>query len=59
MALLKNKMVNANTKWDACIKLCEDDERWNLLKMSDKKKYFTQYVAEIKKINQLEQKAKT
>lgn len=34
-------MVNINTKWDACIKLCEDDERWNLLKMSDKKKYFT------------------
>jgi hypothetical protein len=41
MALLKNKLVNVNTKWDACIKLCEDDDRWNPLKTSDKKKYFT------------------
>ncbi len=44
MTLLKNKMVSVNTKWDSCIKICEDDERWQLLKMSDKKKYFTEYV---------------
>lgn len=51
MALLKSKMINTNTKWDSCIKLCEDDDRWNLLKMSDKKKYFLQYVSELKKIS--------
>ena len=59
MALLKNKMININTKWDVCIKLCEDDDRWNLLKTSDKKKYFTEYIADLKKISELEMKAKT
>lgn len=59
MTLLKNKQINSNTKWDVCIKLCEDDERWNLLKISDKKRYFTEYIGELKKINELEQKAKT
>ena len=59
MALLKSKLINTNTKWDVCIKLCEDDERWNLLKMSDKKKYFMEYTSELKKISELQQKAKT
>lgn len=40
MALLKQKLIGVNTKWDACIKLCEDDDRWQLLKISDKKKYY-------------------
>lgn len=53
MTLLKNKLIGVNTKWDVCIKLCEDDQRWNLLKMSDKKKYFTQYIGELKKISEL------
>lgn len=52
MTLLKSKSITVNTKWDACIKLCEDDDRWNLLpRMADKKKYFQDYVAELKKIN--------
>jgi hypothetical protein len=51
MALLKHKCINATTKWDACIKLCEDDDRWQLLKISDKKKYFNEYIAELKKIS--------
>lgn len=51
MALLKSKMVNTNTKWDACTKLCEEDERWNLLKTSDKKKYYLEYISELKKIS--------
>lgn len=25
MNLLKQKLIGVNTKWDACIKLCEDD----------------------------------
>jgi hypothetical protein len=45
MALLKSKSVGINTKWDACITLCEDDDRWNLLKMSEKKKYFNDYIS--------------
>lgn len=53
MALFKNKMINVNTKWDVCIKLCEDDDRWNLLKTSDKKRFFTEYISELKKISQL------
>ncbi len=40
MALLKNKFVDVNCKWNMCIKLCQDDERWELLKISEKKKYF-------------------
>ena len=45
MALLKQKRIGVSTKWDACIKLCEDDDRWQLLKISDKKKYYLEYVA--------------
>ena len=39
-ALLKQKLIGVSTKWDACIKLCEDDDRWQLLKISDKNKYY-------------------
>lgn len=59
MALLKQKFIGANTKWDSCIKLCEDDDRWQLLKISDKKKYFNEYIGELKKISDQEKKAKT
>lgn len=59
MSLLKAKSVNANTKWDSCIKLCEDDDRWQLLKISDKKKYYNQYISELKKMDEIEKKAKT
>lgn len=45
MALLKMKLIGVTTKWDSCIKLCEDDPRWQLLKISDKKKYFNEYVS--------------
>lgn len=38
--MLKQKGIQINTKWDSCAKICEDDERWNLLKISDKKRYF-------------------
>ena len=40
MALLKQKLIGVSTKWDACIKLCEDDDRWQLLKISEKKRYY-------------------
>jgi len=53
MALLKKKTININTKWDICIQLCEDDDRWNLLKMSDKKRYFNDYITELKKIDEM------
>lgn len=53
MSLLKQKSININTKWDVCIQLCEDDERWNLLKMSEKKKYFIDYINELKKIDEM------
>lgn len=59
MALLKQKLIGVSTKWDACIKLCEDDDRWQLLKISDKKKYYLEYVAELKKASDQEKKAKT
>ena len=59
MALLKQKLININTKWDVCIQLCEDDDRWNLLKISEKKKYFNDYISELKKIDEMEKKAKT
>ena len=52
MALLKQKLIGVNTKWDACIKLCEDDPRWTLLKISDKKRYYLEYVADLKKISE-------
>ena len=51
MALLKQKFIGVSTKWDSCIKLCEDDDRWQLLKISDKKKYFMEYIGELKKIS--------
>lgn len=53
MALLKQKFIGVNTKWDACIKLCEDDDRWSLLKISDKKKYYLEYVADLKKHSEI------
>ena len=59
MNLLKQKSININTKWDVCIQLCEDDDRWNLLKMSEKKKYFIDYINELKKIDEMQKKAKT
>lgn len=59
MALLKSKQINVNTKWDVAIKLCDDDERWDLLKKSEKKQYFVEYINELKKISDLEIKAKT
>lgn len=59
MSLFKQKLIGVNTKWDACIKLCEDDDRWQLLKISDKKKYYLEYVAELKKVSDQEKKAKT
>ena len=59
MALLKQKLIGVSTKWDACIKLCEDDERWQLLKISDKKRYYSDYINELKKISDQEKKAKT
>ena len=59
MHMLRQKLIGVNTKWDACIKLCEDDDRWQLLKISDKKKYFNEYLSELKKISDQEKKAKT
>ncbi len=59
MHMLRQKLIGVNTKWDACIKLCEDDDRWQLLKISDKKKYFNEYISELKKISDQEKKAKT
>ena len=59
MALLKQKLIGVSTKWDACIKLCEDDDRWQLLKISEKKRYYLQYIAELKKVSEQEKKAKT
>lgn len=59
MTLLKHKLIGVNTKWDACIKLCEDDDRWQLLKISDKKKYYLEYVNELKKASEKEKRAKT
>lgn len=58
MKLLKQKLIGVNTKWDACIKLCEDDERWSLLKISDKKRYYLEYISELKKVSDKEKKAK-
>ena len=52
MALLKQKLIGVNTKWDACIKLCEDDDRWQLLKISDKKRYYSDYINELKKVSE-------
>jgi len=59
MSLLKQKLIGVNTKWDACIKLCEDDDRWQLLKISDKKRYYQEYVNELKKASDQEKRAKT
>jgi pre-mRNA-processing factor 40 len=59
MALLRQKLIAVSTKWDSCIKLCEDDPRWQLLKISDKKKYFNEYVGELRKISDQEKRAKT
>ena len=59
MALLKQKLVGVNTKWDSCIKLCEDDDRWQLLGTSTKKRYYLEYIDGLKKINDQEKKAKT
>lgn len=53
MQMLKHKMINHNTKWDACMKICEDEQAWGLLKISEKKKYFQQYVGNVKKQNEL------
>lgn len=53
------KLIGVTTKWDSCIKLCEDDPRWQLLKISDKKKYFNEYVADLKKISDQQKRAKT
>ncbi len=39
--------------------MCEDDERWTLMKVSDKKKLFNDYLTDLKKINDIEKKAKT
>jgi hypothetical protein len=58
MALLKSKSVNLQTKWESCVKLCEDDERWGLLKVSDKNKFFKEYQAELKKNHDTEKRAK-
>ena len=58
MKLLKEKLIGVSTKWDACIKLCEDDERWSLLKISDKKRYYLEYISELKKVSDQEKKAK-
>lgn len=52
-------MINHNTKWDACMKICEDEPVWGLLKISEKKKYFQQYVGNVKKQNELQKKVKT
>lgn len=38
--------------------MCEDDPRWDLLKMSDKKKYFNEFLGELKKNVEIEKKAK-
>lgn len=48
-----------NTKWDACMKICEDEPAWGLLKIRDKKNYFQEYIANLKKEIQMQKKAKT
>jgi len=49
IALLREKNVNVNTKWDACQALCGEDERWRVLKTSEKKTIFQDYIDELKK----------
>lgn len=39
--------------------MCEDDERWILMKISDKKKVFNDYIMDLRKLNEIEKKAKT
>ena len=33
--------------------MCEDDERFMLMKISDKKKLFNDYINDLKKINEM------
>ena len=49
--LFKAKGVSVNTKWESCIKLCEDDERWDLMRVSDKKRLFNEYIHDCKRAN--------
>lgn len=49
MQMLKHKMIMENTKWDACMKICEDEPAWGLLKIRDKKNYYQEYIANLKK----------
>lgn len=58
ISLLKDKAVNVNVKWDACIKLCEEDDRWKVLKISEKKKIYQDYLEEQRKQLDNQKKAK-
>ena len=59
MMLLKDKRIDVMMKWDHCIKLCEDDQRWSLsLTMNEKKSLFFDYISELKKIENKERRAK-
>ena len=57
--LFKAKGVSVYTKWESCIKMCEDDTRWNLIRISDKKRLFNNYLIDLKKANEMEKRAKT
>lgn len=39
--------------------MCEDDERWTLMKISEKKRLFNDYIVDLKKLNEMQKKAKT
>jgi hypothetical protein len=58
VALLRDKSVNLNTKWDACVKLCEEEDRWKALKTSEKKRIFQDYIDELKKQEDNQKRAK-
>lgn len=58
VALLRDKNVNVNTKWDGCMKLCEEDDRWKAVKISEKKRIFQDYIEELKKQEDLQKRAK-
>ncbi len=57
--MFRDKEIPITMKWDQAVKALSNDNRWNCIKsISEKKKLFNDYMAELKKTERDEQKVR-
>ena len=58
--MLKDKHIASDSKWDNCIRILAQDNRWKvILQISEKKKLFNEFIQELKKMERDESRMRT